>query len=113
MWNPLENIDALEPIARASQHKPQLLFKHSTTCGISGHALHNVDAQHEALAAQIDLHLLDLLTYRNISNEITHRFAVAHQSPQAILLVDGEVVYHASHSAIDPAKILAALAAVS
>ena len=47
------------------------------------------------------LYYLDLLEFRPISNEITTRFKIEHQSPQILLIKNGAVVYDASHSAID------------
>jgi bacillithiol system protein YtxJ len=43
---------------------------------------------------------LDLLEFRPISNEIAGRFGVMHQSPQIILIKNGNAVYTASHSDI-------------
>ncbi len=42
-------------------------------------------------------YFLDLLKYRSISNLIARKFDIPHQSPQLILIKDGEVVDHSSH----------------
>ena len=34
---------------------------------------------------------------RPVSNAVVERFGVRHESPQALLLRDGRVVWHASH----------------
>ena len=44
---------------------------------------------------------MDLLNYREVSNQIATLFEVEHQSPQVLLIKDGACVYHASHNAID------------
>jgi bacillithiol system protein YtxJ len=41
----------------------------------------------------------DLLTNRNIFNEINPCFQILHQSPQILVIQDQEVIHHASHSA--------------
>jgi bacillithiol system protein YtxJ len=53
-------------------------------------------------------YFLDLLEYRNVSNEIASRFGVYHQSPQIILVKDGKAIYDRSHESIE-AKDLADL----
>ena len=50
---------------------------------------------------------LDLIRFREISNEIAHRYGVAHESPQVIVLAGGSAVYHASHMDIDPQVVAA------
>jgi bacillithiol system protein YtxJ len=52
------------------------------------------------LADQVIPYFLDLLEYRPISNEIASRFQVVHQSPQLILIKDGNAIYDVSHSDI-------------
>ena len=99
-WKVLENVNQLVEIKEASHHKLQLIFKHSTRCIISKMALKNFESDfllHDA----IDVYYLDLITYRNISNEIADDFAVEHQSPQILLIKDGVAVYAASHEGID------------
>ena len=40
---------------------------------------------------------LDLKTYRSLSQEVSEKFKVHHESPQILLLKNGECVYDASH----------------
>lgn len=44
---------------------------------------------------------LDLLSYREISRGIADLFDVEHQSPQVIVLKNGEAVFHRSHFDIE------------
>ena len=53
------------------------------------------------LSDTVDAYYLDLLEYRPISSAIAEQFSVTHQSPQLILMKNGHVVHHASHSDID------------
>ena len=48
----------------------------------------------------IDFYFLDLIQYRNLSNDIAERFAVYHESPQVLLIRQGECVYDQSHNGI-------------
>ena len=51
--------------------------------------------------ANLDLYYLDLLSYREVSNETGYKFQVMHQSPQLLVIKNGVVVAHASHGAIN------------
>jgi len=99
-WKVLEHIDQIDVIKETSLNKLQLIFKHSTRCIISKMALKNFESDF-LLHDVIDAYYLDLISYRNISNEIAEVFAVEHQSPQILLIKDGKVVYHESHEGID------------
>jgi bacillithiol system protein YtxJ len=57
--------------------------------------------------SEADLYYLDLLSYRPISNLISVKFGVKHESPQMIVIKDGKVLFHESHSGINPALLKA------
>lgn len=99
-WKVIENSNQINEIKEASYHKLQLIFKHSTRCIISKMALKNFESDF-LLHDVIDAYYLDLIAYRNISNEIAEVFAVEHQSPQILLIKDGVAVYAASHESIN------------
>lgn len=100
-WKPLTEIKQLDEIAEESATVPVVIFKHSTTCGISRMALKNFERDYRVPGAAANLYLLDLLSYREISNEIANRFGVTHQSPQLLLIKGGKSVYDTSHGDID------------
>lgn len=106
-WIPFTRLDQLDEILKSSYDKPQWIFKHSTRCGISASALHEVEQVGASLTELADCYYLDLLEYRSISNAVTERLQIPHQSPQAILVHGGKVIHHASHSAIRSARMLA------
>ena len=99
-WKVIENSNQINEIKEASHHKLQLIFKHSTRCIISKMALKNFESDF-LLHDVIDAYYLDLIAYRDISNEIAEVFAVEHQSPQILLIKNGVAVYAASHESID------------
>lgn len=98
-WNPLTDQTQLDLIAEASLLRPQMIFKHSTRCSISVMAKNRLDRfpGHDG----IDCYYLDLLEYRSISNAVSERFQVHHESPQVILIRKGECIFDESHNAID------------
>lgn len=48
----------------------------------------------------IDFYYLDLISNRKLSNTIAETFNVHHESPQLLLIKNGECVYDESHSGI-------------
>jgi bacillithiol system protein YtxJ len=97
-WHPINSIDQLEHIKSASYITPQVIFKHSTTCSISRMALDRFERA--TTPEKVDFHYLDLLNYRTISTEIASFFQVHHESPQVILIKNGECIYDESHYGI-------------
>ncbi len=98
-WIALNTDTQLENLTEASKNKTQVIFKHSTTCGISGMVLRMFSGS-QAEEGQADFHLLDLHAHRDISNLIEYKFDVVHQSPQLLVIKDGAVAFHTSHGAI-------------
>ncbi len=99
-WIPLTSTDELDHIVERSITKTQLIFKHSTRCGISRMVMNQFVATYN-LDLNTDLYYLDLLSYREVSNEIGYKFQVLHESPQLLVIKNGVVVAHASHGAIN------------
>ena len=50
---------------------------------------------------EVLVYFLDLLNFRDISNRIASMFNVRHQSPQILMIKDGNSIYNASHENID------------
>ncbi|WP_044398596.1 bacillithiol system redox-active protein YtxJ [Lacinutrix sp. Hel_I_90] len=99
-WKQLTTVDQLKTIEELSKGRTQLIFKHSTRCGISRMVMNQFEAAYD-LDLNVDLYYLDLLNYRDVSNESGYKFQVMHQSPQLIVVKNGVVVAHASHGAIN------------
>lgn len=106
-WIPLEHVGQLDELVAYSEQNTVLIFKHSSRCSVSRFALKQFerDFDIENLGTEVLVYFLDLLQYREISNEIAGRFQVTHQSPQLILVKNGKSVYDVSHSDIDAAEI--------
>lgn len=77
-----------------------LLFKHSTRCSISAMAKRTFELSWDELPANIPSYFLDLLNFRSISSQIAEDFGIDHQSPQLLLIKDGECILEQSHSDI-------------
>lgn len=99
-WIALSDRKQLDEIVEKSLTRPQLVFKHSTTCGVSRMVLNMFVQNHMAHSGDADFYFLDLHRYREVSNAVADTFAVSHQSPQLIVVKDGTVLAHSSHGAI-------------
>jgi bacillithiol system protein YtxJ len=100
-WIQLTQPEQLVDIVRESEEQTVLIFKHSTSCSISAAAKSRLERQWaDAGLSNVKLYYLDLLRFRPISNEIAEKFGVRHESPQLLLIKQGECRYDASHMGI-------------
>lgn len=99
-WISLTSLEQLEEIHRKSSSKTQVIFKHSTTCGISRMVLNMFTKSYHIFNDQMDFYFLDLHSHREVSNQVGYKFQVRHQSPQLLVIKNGTVVAHDSHGAI-------------
>lgn len=105
-WKQLSSIEQLDEIELESEKHTVAIFKHSTSCGISRMVLRMFESDYKSTETdEIKLYFLDLLNHHDISNEITARFGVRHESPQLLVIKNREVVHHSSHQAISAAKL--------
>lgn len=104
-WKNLTSIDQLDAIATESFNLPQVLFKHSTRCSISSMALNRLESN--TAPQGVDFYLLDLLQHRDISAAIVEKFKVHHESPQVLVIINGECTYDESHMGISMDEIAA------
>jgi bacillithiol system protein YtxJ len=107
-WIPLQNETQLEEIREKSAGRPQLIFKHSTRCSAS--AIVKGRLERAGKPEAIDFYYLDLINYRPVSNKVTDLFRIDHESPQVLLIRDGQCVYDESHMGITMADIIDAAA---
>ena len=99
-WQALTSVDQIRTISERSKSKTQVIFKHSTRCGISSMVMNQFVSMYD-LDANIDLYYLDLLSYREVSNEVGYTFQVIHQSPQLLIIRNEVTVAHVSHGAVN------------
>lgn len=110
-WKELSTLGQLDRIDELSAVKPVLIFKHSTRCNISNIALHRLERRWtHADATAHPAYLLDLLAHRDISDAVSTRYQVRHESPQVLVIGHGRSMYNAAHMGITYEDALAALA---
>ena len=97
-WTQLQSPDQLNEIKNLPGYS--LIFKHSTRCSISMMAKRRFELDWDSLPEELPLYFLDLIQYREISNQIAQLFHVHHESPQLLLIKDGECILDQSHGGI-------------
>ena len=97
-WYSLSEISQLSTI-KTDSTLPILIFKHSTRCSISKMVLSRFEREHNN--TEMKMYFLDLLAHREISNQISEDFDVKHESPQVLIIMNGQCIAHASHNSIN------------
>jgi bacillithiol system protein YtxJ len=109
----LRGIDELEQTLNDSHVQPVLLFKHSYTCGISAEALDELRAHLEerrvAPDRAVQYAMVTVQTHREVSNAISARLGVRHETPQAILVSGGRAIWSASHFRVNAMELSKAI----
>jgi bacillithiol system protein YtxJ len=84
-----------------------MLFKHSTRCSISDAALGRFERKwKDENSTLIKPFYLDLIAHRDISNAIAARYDVMHESPQALVILNGKCIFSQTHMSISLDEIL-------
>ncbi|MDZ5472550.1 bacillithiol system redox-active protein YtxJ [Bacillus sp. 31A1R] len=105
----MKKIDSVEEFeALIENEKNVLLVKHSLTCPISHAAFEEYESFVEE-NAEFNNYYLAVQDSRPLSNYIAEKFQIKHESPQALLFSNGEVVWHASHWKITYSSLTKAL----
>ena len=105
---PFAGIDGPEALAAVfAAPGLSLLYLHDPWCPI------NSRARSELSALQGPIHSVDVSVQHDLKHEVARRTGIRHESPQAILLRDGEPVWNASHHRITHNAAYEALAAAA
>lgn len=105
-WNIIESEHDLEEAIKKSHAGKIAIFKHSTSCFISKTVLRNFEKEIEESSEHgATLYFLDLLAHRNLSNKIAEDFGIRHESPQLIVIENGNEINNASHQDITLSQI--------
>ena len=106
----LTTIAEVDALLDESATHPVLVFKHSLTCGTSAQALDELaDHLEHGEGPHAHYALVTVQTHRDISTAISTRLGIRHETPQALLIMDGRVVWNASHFRVTAAAIAKAI----
>lgn len=95
----LDSIEKLDDLFARSENAPVVIFKHSSSCGVSSMIYRRMTQ----LDAEVNIVIVQ--DARGVSNEIVERTGIRHETPQAIIVRNGEPIYQASHYSIKPEAI--------
>ncbi len=109
IWETISDSSQVAPIIEASKEKPQLIYKHSHRCSVCFASKGALEQAADEIKKYADMYFLNVVNNREASNEIASELDVRHESPQVILVDNGEVAWHGSHGRINPEKILESL----
>lgn len=82
-----------------------LIYKHSPYCGLSATARAQVCAL-ATVYPDLPVWQVDVVGQRGLSQQIAEDLGIRHESPQAIVLVDGATVWTASHRGVNQAALI-------
>ena len=109
---PLNDVESVDAAIAESRERPVLLFKHSRSCGTSFEALDELHAHIEnATPGSAAYKVIVVQTHRPVSDAVSQRLGIRHETPQAILLRHGKVIWNASHFRITASHLNQALGA--
>ena len=97
-WKSLTTANDLATLIDRSYEQPQVIFKHSTRCATSSMAKNRLEKSGDS--GDIEFSLVDVISQRMLSAHVAETLDVWHESPQAILVIKGKVVYDESHISI-------------
>jgi bacillithiol system protein YtxJ len=106
-WISLESLGQLDQIK--NQHGFSIIFKHSTRCSISMMVKKRFELDWSKLPDDLNIYFLDLIQNREISNTIASKFSVPHESPQLLLIENGECVLDLSHGEVSVDEVMSVL----
>ena len=107
----LHGLDELDRVLAASDERPLLLFKHSYTCGVSAEALDELVSHLNGKPGDVAYAMVTVQTHREVSNAVAKKLGVRHETPQALLIRDGRVVWSASHFRVTADAVVDAIKA--
>jgi len=107
-WTSLDTAEQINAIKQ--QHGYSLIFKHSTRCSISMMAKRRFEMDMDKLPANMPLYFLDLIKHRDLSAQVAQDFQVHHESPQMLVIKDGDCILDQSHGDISVEEAMEVLA---
>lgn len=96
-WNTISGKENLNVLLKRSEDHPQVIYKHSNRCSVSYLTREDLEKSMDLLSNHADMHLLNVIEQRDLSNYVAEKFNIRHESPQVLLLKDGRVTWSASH----------------
>lgn len=97
-WISLDSADKVKEIKQ--QQGYSIIFKHSIRCSTSLMAKRRLEMDKAHCPDGLPVYFLDLIRYRDVSNLVAEDFQVHHESPQLLVIKNGECILEQSHGHI-------------
>lgn len=104
-WITLQDQRQIQEIIERSHSAPCIIYKHSTRCSLSSISRYRLESDWDFQESEVVAYFLDVIVYRDLSRLVASQFGVHHESPQILLVCNGECVYDASHLDITLAEL--------
>lgn len=96
-WDEITSTEEVDEIHLASNAKIQVIYKHSRSCGVCYISRNSLEKMEDDIRESIDLYMVDVIRDRPISKYISEKYGIRHESPQMLIIKEGEVIWHGSH----------------
>jgi len=104
-----QRTEDLDRLLAQTAERPLLLFKHSLTCGTSAEALDELIEHLNEDKLDARYAIVTVQSHRELSNAVSARLGIRHETPQALLIRDGRVIWSASHFRVTAAAVQSAI----
>lgn len=104
-WSEIRSEDELNEILTGVSDPADifpLILKHSKRCVLSGMAKNRLERKADS---RISYYFIDVISNRSVSNLLTDKTGVKHESPQMFLFSGSHLISVKSHMAIDASEI--------
>ena len=105
-WNTISSNEDLDELLERSKQRPQLIYKHSTICSFSRMAQGELISAADEIEKKADINYVGVIETRPLSNKVSQVLGIRHESPQIILVKNGEAIWDASHGGVKGSTIL-------
>ena len=104
-WRTITTEEDIEEMMRQSQSTACLVYKHSTRCTMSEMMKYILEEEWDFGETELIPYYLDILAHKKLAAKIADDFQVYHQSPQVLLIQEGECTFDEDHKAISVDEI--------
>ncbi|MBE2218470.1 MAG: bacillithiol system redox-active protein YtxJ [Ignavibacteria bacterium] len=99
-WIKLDSPEMLQEMKAASENEKVLVLKFSPKCAINYVVRNLLEREWAEGEMSMKTYIVDVISGKGISAQIEKDYGVDHESPQAIVIDKGKVVFHASHGKV-------------
>ncbi|MGL1902032.1 MAG: bacillithiol system redox-active protein YtxJ [Fibrobacterales bacterium] len=108
----MTELSHLPEAMRSSEERPTLIFKYSPVCPVSHYSQNEFNVfidENKELHDKVNIYQVNVIGARPISQEIAASLSIKHESPQALLIKNGSVIWHDSHSGVNRQSLVEAI----